>query len=715
MARVSEAAIQHNRESSLARYHQNADQVKKAQKYHRDEKFRYREFIAWDGEGYNAWVLHDNDGYGPRGLLDGHWEHRYMLFGASTGDCITSSNLSTSECLELIVDVKRQYPDAYHIGFSFEYDVNMILRDLPWRMLAILKECGKCRYLDRRTGKRYRIQHVPHKWLRVSCEGISATIYDGFGFFHSKYTTALKKYGFGDDPRFEHITTGKSKRGHFAYADLAEVKAYWRDEISLYPPLMDKIRDAVYNGGYHISEWHGPGALAAYLLREVGASKWHSKKLPAEVKSAIRHAYAGGRFTGALCGLYLGDVYTADRNSAYIYACSYLPRMDAGRWVRQNSGDIDRENLQHFGLYHIEFDAGQETTNTAHARGVPEPPYPLFHRSANGVLRWPRKCNGWYWTPEVQLVACHSGTRFLEAWVYDDDGTRPFRFVNDAYARRLELQREGNPAEKAYKWALAAMYGAFARRVGWNRETRKAPPSHELAWAGYITSHCRAAVSDLGMVQWMKGNARGLITIDTDGVCSTVPFDEKDLPGGIGEELGQWKLEHWTGILQWQNGIYWLRDEDGNWTDPKSRGVPKGSIPFDVALKAYESMDFGKRPFVHPVLSVVRTHFIGYRQALQHQFTRWRKWITEPVYIMMGGNPSGKAFHFFAYCYACKWANRGRHIPSDDVRGMHTITNTAPDKESSHPHTLPWLEDQPYLPAGFKPDDFIVMDTDLEE
>jgi len=715
MGRISEDAIQRNRVSALARYHTNSDQIKKVQKYYRDQKFRDREFVAWDGEGYNDWILHDNDGFGPRGLLDGHWEHKYMLFGASTGDRIIGPNLSTSQCLELIVSVRTENPDTYNITFSFEYDVNMILKDLPWHTLAILRDCGKCRWLDRSTGKRYRIQHVPHKWFRVSCEGVCATLYDGFGFFHCKYTVALQNYGFGSDPRFQRIVAGKARRGHFTYAEIKEVEKYWWDEISLYPLLMDKVRDAVYGGGYRISEWHGPGALAAYLLREVGASKWHSRKLPAEVKSAIRHAYAGGRFTGALCGLYLGDIYTADINSAYIHACSFLPRMDTGRWERQNSSDIDRGNLADFGLYHIEFDAGRESTDTAYARGIPEPPYPLFHRAKNGVLRWPRKCNGWYWTPEARLVANHKGTRFLAAWVYHDDKTKPFGFVYQAFNRRLELQEDENPAEKAYKWALAAMYGAFARRVGWNKIARKAPPSHELAWAGYITSHCRATVSDVAVIQWAKGQGRGLISIDTDGITSTVPFSEEDLPCGVGKNLGQWKLEHWTGILQWQNGIYWLRDSDGNWKDPKSRGVPKGSIPFAAAMEALESMDFSIRPFVHPQLSIVRTRFIGYSQALRGQFKRWRLWLTEPVLIMMGGNPAGKAFHFFAHCYACKWARRGRHFEPTDVKGLHTITNTAPDQEASAPHTLPWLEDQPDLPPGFRPDEFkyIVRDEDL--
>jgi|SRR5215831_12479191 len=713
MPRISDAAIQRDRESSLARYHRNKGHARKVQKAYRDHQFDKRPFIGWDGEGYSRWELNDN----PSCLLDGEQHHYYMLFGASTGDCITGPDLSTVECLELILQVERENPTAYHVGFAFEYDVNMILRSLPWRTLAILKETGRCRLADPRTNKVYHIEHVPHKWFRVGCAGVSATIYDAFGFFHSKYLVALEKYGIGSEPQRANIEHGKALRDRFTYEDIEMVKAYWLDEISLLPALLDSIRKAAYDGGYRISEWHGPGALAAFLLRDVGASKWHSKaNVPAEVKSAIRYAYAGGRFTGSLCGLYLGDVYTADLNSAYIYACSLLPRMDTGKWSRQNPKSVDPRNLADFGLYRIEFDIGEEGESKCRKSGIPEPPYPLFHRDKNGVLRWPRKGVGWYWTPEAKLVLDSTYARVLEAWVFNGDESRPFRFVNDAYNRRLELQHQGNPAEKAYKWALAAMYGAFARRVGWNRTTKKPPPSHELAWAGFITSWCRAQVWAVAFMAYAKNPGRGLISIDTDGVTATVPFSEDDLPNGVGENLGEWKLEHYTGILQWQNGIYWLRNEDGEWIDPKSRGIPKGTIPFAAAMDALQKADYTKRPFTHPYLSLSRTRFIGYGQAIRGQRDKWRKWVREPVKVLMGGTPAGKSFHFYAFCNACRAIERGIKYADNDVKGMHTITTTPPRHRDSYPHKLPWLEDQPDLPPGFVADSFnlIVKDMDME-
>jgi hypothetical protein len=700
--RISDEAIERDRVSSLARYHRNREQNQKTQKAYREHQFDTRRFIGWDGEGYD-----DESG-----------QHHYMLFGASTGHCVTGRSLSTADCLDLILMVEQENRDAYHVGFAFEYDVNMILKDLPWRTLAILNECNQCRWKNPETGKVYRIQHVPHKWFRVAKDGVSGTIYDGFGFFHSSYMHALHKYDIGDPAKLEHISAGKAARGSFTFADLAMVKAYWKDEISLLPPLMDKIRSAAYGGGYRISEWHGPGALASYLLRDAGVNQWHSKKdIPAEVKSAIRHAYAGGRFTGCLCGIYYGDVYTADINSAYIWATSLLPRMDRGKWRRQNPNTIDAGNLPRFGLYHIELDYGQSGKREAEQRGIPEPPYPLFHRDKIGILRWPRETTGWYWTPEAKLVLGSPYARVLEAWFFNDDGSKPFGFVNDAYDRRVDLQHQGNPAEKAYKWALAAMYGAFARRVGWKRKG-KPPASHELTWAGFITSYCRAMVYGPARTAWENGDARGLVSIDTDSVTTTVPIDEASLPNGVGEELGQWKIAHWTGILQWQNGIYWLRDENGEWSEPKSRGVPRGTVPFDAALKALGEMDFSQRPYVFPRIKLTRTRFIGYRQALRGQFDKWRKWVTEPVEIKMGGVGSGKAVHAFRVCDACRKTIDGNPYPPEDVRGIHTISlmpSLLGATKESQPHKLPWLEPQPGLPHGFTEEDLIpiVKDGDM--
>lgn len=624
-----------------------------------------RPFVGWDGEGYRAFAV---DSLGQVDI-----QHRYMLFGSSTGHYTTAVDLGTMECLELILFVERQYPDAFHVGFSFEYDVNMILKDLEWRYLAVLNDTGVVKW------RGYRIKHTPHKSFSVSKDGVCATIFDVFGYFHSSYIRALIKHGIGTKEELSRIQTGKNERSNFSYSDIEYVVQYWSAEISLLPPLMDALREACYNAGFYITQWHGPGALASYALRKYGVLSWKASKVPAHIQGAVRLAYAGGRFMAWRCGLYEGPVYTADINSAYAYACAQLPRLDRGEWVRHDGKEIkSARDICHFALYRIRFDA-REMERQAREQSIP---FPLFNRDKKGNLTWPAVTEGWYWSPEAALVAGSEYADFLEYWEFRDDGSRPFWFVQGAFDRRLELQHASNPVEKAYKWFLASIYGQFAQRVGWDRRTRKAPRSHQLEWAGYITSYCRAMVYRAAVDVAKRG---GLISIDTDGVTSTVPFREDKLPNGMGEGLGQWKLESFSGLLFWQNGIYWLRDGEGEWRDPKTRGIPRGAIDFTTAYHAYTthaSWCSGKKR--NPSIHLTRTRFIGYRQAMHNRFTEWRHWQQEPVDVIFGG--SGKGKHVANLCDLCNLGSGERNAGS-----LHRITHFPPDGTLSQPHKLPWL------------------------
>lgn len=624
----------------------------------REDRLREKRFLCWDGEGYD-----DDSG-----------QHHYMLFGNSDGDEIHGESLGTSECLDLILEAEANDPDAIHVGFAFEYDVNMILKDLSWRHLAVLHDSG------RTTWNGYTITHVPHKIFGVSKGKVHATIYDVFGFFHSSYVAALEKYGIGDRTTLDTIKSGKKRRGTFRLEEMGDIIKYWSTELSLMPDLMGRIREAAFGGGFYISEWHGPGALASYALRYHKANDWHmSKEAPAAVKGAVQAAYAGGRFQAFYCGEYDGPVYTADINSAYIYACSLLRRLDNGNWRRWK----DDEDIEDFALYRVEFDAtSMMSRNLARKRGVPLPPFPLFHRSAEGILSWPERTRGWYWGPEIKAaIEAYPGcAKVREGWVYEHDNTLPFQWVYDSYARRVELQHQGNPAQAAYKWSLASMYGAFARRVGWDRKHKRPPRSHELAWAGFITSYCRAMVFRVGF-QCARNMA--LVSIDTDGITSLVPFDW-ELENGVGEGLGQWKLEEFDGMLYWQNGIYWMR-QNGEWMGPKTRGISKGSISIGAARHGLADSSYNVRPIRHAYMVVRSTRFIGYTQALQGRFKDWRRWKTIEAKVILGGQ--GKGFHDPYGCRLCRGAD-------DSVR-MHTITAIGPDSVVSAPHRLPWMVPDP--------------------
>jgi hypothetical protein len=715
LPRASDEAIKRNRDASRNRYHANRDQSLKVARERRDRKFEERPFIGWDSEGYDVFQV-------TSGGEVSKLPQRTMLFGCSVpGEYIVGMDLSTLEMLALVTRVENLYPDAFHVIFSGEYDFNQMLKDLPWNKLAVLKLTTRTRHQG------YKITHVPHKMLTVSRDGISATIYDCFGFFHCSYTTALDKYDIGTLEKRQRIARGKQRRGHFTWAEIEEVIAYWKDEISLLPDLLGVVRECAYAAGFRVSAWHGPGALATYALRANRVSDYMSKdNIPARVQACIRTAYAGGRFQAWRCGWYHGPIFTLDKNSAYVQAIAELPDLSNGKWVKIDASKIRSPgDIARFGVYRILFDDRDTARSAGHrTRGVPEQPYPLFHRNKNGGLTWPSSVVGWYWSPEARIVAGDMRASFMEGYEYRDDGTRPFSWVNDSYEARLWLQQQQNPAEKAFKWALAAYYGSFARRVGWNRKNKTAPRSHELAWAGYITSHCRAAIYDVAAYAHSKG---GLISVDTDGVTATVPFPEHLVPEGFGSGLGQWKQDSYAGILFWQNGIYWLlakacwdkfcanyqgstSDCEHVWKEAKSRGVPKGRIPVEVAQDALDQANF-RPPYKPATITIEKTRYIGYRQALNGQFDRWRKWVTEPYEIIFGG--TGKGAHFPPFCRACRSID-------DKHAFMHTITHLPPRDMESAEHKLPWLEPEAELVMGlgsdfFAGEDEIFGDDDLED
>jgi DNA polymerase type B, organellar and viral len=637
--------------------HANRDHINTTRKlrYGAGMELAERPFICWDGEGY------DNE----------EGKHCYMLFGCShdIDAPIVGRDLGTVECLDYLLEIESRYPKSFHVGFAFDYDVNMILRDLESRHLRHLADYGMVHW------GRYRIAYIKGKRFTVSKgnprrgeKRLSVTVYDAFGFFQSKYTTSLIKFNVATEEEIRLIVEGKAKRGNFTWEDLKYVKKYWQDEIGYMPVLMNKLRDMCFDAGFFVRQWHGPGVLAADILKRRDVKKLHSQNVPVEAQIASRYSYAGGRFQFWKFGLYTQRIYTADINSAYIYACSLLPDLSNGQWRRVIGRNIDRTKLAQFGMYRIRYHARRQSP----FQGC----YPLFHRDKHGNLCWPYRTEGWYWTPEAELLATNSDAEFLEAWIYDGDGSKPFSWVDSEFDKRLQLQTAGNPAEKTIKWALAAVYGAFARRVGWDRKKHCAPRSHELMWAGFITSWCRAEVYKIGYECYIRG---GLVSIDTDGITSTVPIQAEWLERGQGKKLGQWKLEEFAGILYCQSGFYWLMDDDGEWSTVKTRGITRGSVDVSVGLRAWKT-DWIIRQEI--------TKFFGFREALKMKdgMRVWRTWGSISHDSKFGGRNTrdGTSFHWPAFCDACK----------NGSDNMHVTCHKQPSKLLSEPHKLPWLDDE---------------------
>src|SRR5215471_7698503 len=139
------------------------------------------QFIAIDGEG----------------IGDAKGMHLYALLANSLGRFVyRSRGIPTIAAIEFILTTKVENPNAVLVGFGFNYDVNMILRDVDKETLSALWNEGEARWKSK-EGHSFRFEWIPGKYFRVSYGRISARIYDVFGFFQQSFVHALEDYGIG--------------------------------------------------------------------------------------------------------------------------------------------------------------------------------------------------------------------------------------------------------------------------------------------------------------------------------------------------------------------------------------------------------------------------------------------------------------------------------------------------------------------------------------
>lgn len=628
----TEIVVQHEKERERKRRYEEKSRRKKPGQHSRKIANHERPFVMWDGEG-------------PQ-------DAGYALFGSSEGDEICHPYLSTAECLDLILSRELLQPDAIHIWFGSNYDVSMILKDLPWRHLNALKKFTKTVWRD------YELEHIPHKWLLIKARGLVAKVFDIQQFFGGSYVKALLDMKVGTKSDIAYLTTEKARRAEFLYSEIQEIANYWRTELRLGVELANKLRSTFLDSGFDVRSWHGPGSLANLAMRRHGVFNAMAKT-PPDVRVAARFAFAGGRFEMVRGGYIQGRIYNADIHSAYPHFARDLPNLARGKWRRGRTYESGK-----FAVYYIRYRSRDRSPLTIH---------PLFQRLSSGEVVWPATCEGWYWGPEADNVSNTDEAEFLDAWIFDEDDPtdRPFAFLEDYYKRRQYLKSIGSILEFTFKLIINAVYGQLAQRTGWDRKTRSSPKSHQLEWAGYITSACRASVYKAA-----RSCEDKLISIDTDGIYAMGPV------GAIseGDNLGEWECSEFDAGIFWQSGIYSL-NIGGIWVKGKTRGIPKGHYTADDLVGALERNE---------PLKLRKKMFIGYGLALNGQYDKLNTWEVTEHEIVFGGQ--GKRYHNVVHWCGKMGCHDGMHefIP-------RPVRFTPAASTMSSPHYLPWLENDPLV------------------
>lgn len=644
-----------------------------------------RPFIAWDGEGVN---------------IDGpDAPQSYTLFGCSTGERIQSdTHLHTFDLFDFIIGVGQRNPTAFHVGFAFNYDSNMLLRSLSEGALKRIHQNGKLTLVKKSTGDRYHVQFAPGKWFSITKykrgynrernphAKVTVKIEDIFSFFGCSF---IKAYEDLVGPVPQVVAEGKAARNDFATHNPEYVETYWRAEIEMLRQLADELRNRMYGANLRIRNWHGPGALASYANHQNNI-KAAMAECPDPVRDAARYAYAGGRFEMFKLGRTTGPIYSLDINSAYPHAIRQLPNLAIGDWKRVESPT----RIARFGVYHVRL---------LPSRGdsfLERRPGPLFHRDKVGNISFPWVLEGWYWSPEVaNLVKWLAPHRYeiVEGWEYVNwnikgrDDTQPYKWVSDMYTLRRQWKKQGNASQLALKLCMNSLYGKMAQRVGWNEERRTAPTWHQLEWAGWVTSYCRAMLWDA----MQKAGPDNIVAVETDGLYTTV-HPSTILgprygypPSSIGPdseyrsstELGGWEIDQYDEILYVQSGLAHLRSGD-KWT-VKRRGLDAKTFSLDDARNYLHSLQPRSEwtPFVGRT-----TRFIGMGAAFgsSKPFKETHcRWQTVDRDISPGN--SGKRVHIWKQCAACHRGDTA-YESSHDL----SIRSLAYGNPMSHPHDIPW-------------------------
>lgn len=523
----------------------------------------YRPFITLDGEGA---------------------KDEYILLASSDGKSIQNrQGLSTEECLDFLLSLPRGDTHGrkpIYAWFAFDYDVNMILRDVPLKgpdSIAELREYNSIRW------RGYKITYIRRKILRIARGNKRHTSYDLHGFFQTSFENSLTNWGIESS---EVITAGKASRKSFDRWSMRRIAEYNDAELDRLTQLAEALRESVAPLELPIQSWHGPAALAAAWLRKQNAKQWYAPT-PPEMMDAATRGYYGGRIDVVGYGI-VDPVYHYDIISAYPSAIRFLPDLTKLRW-RLRHGKPPSGRIY---LARIEWE-------------IPARYWCVFPwRDRHGTILWPPKGEGWYWQSEVEAAIEKFGKqhfRFKESWIADGDYEFPFgQLINDTFAYRAKLKAEKNPSHVAVKLILNSLYGKFAQTVGNS-------PYFSPIWAGLITAYTRA---QLGLA----------ITDDVVCVMTDSIWSRKPLNLAIGSQLGEWEEQEESRLWLAEAGLYEAEKPDGNsfvW----QRGFDKRN-PVDI--RGLVSNWIGDDPSYTPIYTVNR--FVGMGLASSTHLP-WRKWV----------------------------------------------------------------------------------------
>lgn len=646
-----------------------------------------RPFVSWDGEGA---------GDGKNAPQD------YCIIGNSEGGILRTDAgyLPSVEIFNWLLAESARMWGRIHVAYGFNYDVNQMLRDVPFPILRRIHAENVAHW------RGYRIEWFPGKWFMLSHKQSdrSIRIYDTIGFWHTRLDKAIESEPkLRDDPRLALIKEGKQDRGTFLHSEIDEkIVPYFQAEMELHAALCECLRETLgevevpyggKEGNLVPNEWYGPSAIVKTLYAKAGLKRAMNRPvsdltrprrhrrgrpqipdpkfnytLPDQVNAAARAAFAGGRFEQYKLGYYEGEVYGYDITSAYPDAQKSLLQLAEGKWHYVERDELWQIRKTHrhppFGFYWIYYDFKRVRGEKAFRRdwlpGFVQPG-PLFNRDYRGVVSYPPETFGWYPANSANIVWQWPGVEIVKAWIWEPDKNSevPLKPFNDREMVNFPLmfaQRDyyGSIGRDDLKYALKITlnsgYGKTAQKTG-VMEGDNLPAFHQIEWAAHITDHCREKIFSAAMAAFA---ADALVSIETDAIYTTkrIPYLDRQVRDG----LGYWKREEYSGICYLASGIYFTRGTDGKWGF-HNRGLDRDSFDIETVRSHLSTIRFREYPWES--LGGRLSNFAGMGMAgigvVNHPtqfYAKWLRWPSTEKEVRLGPH-SQKRGHDPKWCKAC--------------------------------------------------------------
>ncbi len=509
------------------------------------------------------------------GGIDGEGQgwirHRYTMLAASNerGDrqwyVENDAGLNTEQCLDFILSIPLNYRV---FAYGFNYDLTMILRDLPNELLYYLFRPELRR---RASKKQFGPRPITWKGFQLNLQGTKFTvshgarervIWDIWKFYQSKFTGALKLWKVGTPEAVKLMQEMKDKRSQFDKLPHEKVRAYCLEECQYMAELAKKLVDAHEAAGLKLKSFYGAGSSATAML-DIMKIRSQIVPPPDDMKEAIATAFSGGRFENSFVGTVKGPIFSKDISSAYPYQLCFLPCLIHGKWSKSNrrsSIDNCRAALVRYRL-------------RAPSKELVWGPFPF--RDKDGSICYPQESGGgWVWRDEfLAAEKIFDNVQFMEAFIMNAEcDCQPFKRIPSYYVERCRIGKSGPGI--VIKLGSNSVYGKLAQSIGLG-------VFNNWIWAGITTSGCRAQVLD---AMGLYSDVSNLLMVATDGIQSKEDI-QAPLPlytgtESTGKPLGGWESDTYNeGVFYARPGIYFpLNPTSENLDSIRARGIGKAAL-----------------------------------------------------------------------------------------------------------------------------------------